>query len=240
MDLVGLTNGKFHGFPVRRKLRKEEIDSEISKSREQETPARDLISVIKINDCYMEMVDRWYVHKGQGVFAGVMFFMLGGLGLSVVGLATLLGGDWLFFIFVVVTCAGPIALGWSFFRLEAFQLTHYPVRLNRKSRMVYAILPRGDMVKVKWEDIFVYLAENKIAWFPKSFYEIRAHVLDGDRKNVLQTFSLGYPAWGEKEYALGIWEFIRRYMEEPDGYEKNSDLIELCMPVDKERESLSF
>ncbi|WP_108448102.1 DUF6708 domain-containing protein [Halomonas sp. BN3-1] len=240
MDFMGLSNGKFHAFPVSRKLRQEEIDSKIENYCGNDTSAKDLISVIKINNCYMEMVDRWYAHKGEAVFAGFISMMIAGLGFGVMGTTTFLAGDWPFFIFVTLLCAGPAALGWVLFRLEAFQLTHYPVRLNRKNRMVYAILPRGDMVKVKWDNLFVYLAENKIAWFPKPFYEIRAHVLSDDRENVLKTFSLGYPTWGEKELTLGKWEFVRRYMEDSDGYEKNSELIELCMPLDGVKESLSF
>lgn len=107
MDFMGLTNKKFSSFPVNRELKQEEISSEIRCCYIGEKPAKDLISVIKINNCYMEMVDRWYAHKGEAVFAGFIAMMIAGLGFGVMGTTTFLAGDWPFFIFVTLLCAGP-------------------------------------------------------------------------------------------------------------------------------------
>ena len=51
MDFMGLTNKKFSSFPVNRELKQEEISSEIRCCYIGEKPAKDLISVIKINNC---------------------------------------------------------------------------------------------------------------------------------------------------------------------------------------------
>ena len=243
MDYQGLARIGKLPFPVDRELMDAEISNEIGKIDTWGCSPRDELSVIKINSCFMELVDRWYSHKGHAIFYSCGPFVIGSLFIVVVAMLAFEMNEvdiWWVFLLSFVMGGGLLLFGWTMFRCEAFQLTHYPVRFNRKNRMVYAILPHGGVAKAKWDDLFIYLATNRVSFFRRPFYEIRAHVLADDRKTVLQTFSLAYPIWGERDHALGMWEFIRRYMDEPTGYKRNSELVELCMPIDKKRERLSF
>jgi len=86
---------------------------------------------------------------------------------------------------------------------------------------------------------FFCAQKNDLPLFTDSI-DVRAHVLADDGETVLDTFTLAYPFLGDHAGLMRLWEYIRRYMEEPDGVKKNYDLTEICMPVDGRREGLAF
>ncbi|MCD7099540.1 DUF6708 domain-containing protein [Stenotrophomonas sp. MMGLT7] len=126
-----------------------------------------------------------------------------------------------------------LGVAWYGFRLEAFRQTHYPIRLNRKTRRVHAFRPDGSILEADWDKLYFCVGESQIPAYGKT-YDVCAHVMGKDRNTVLDTFTLAYCYMGRKESVAGIWG--RRYMEEPDGVEQNWRYSDICLSVDRRRE----
>ncbi len=126
-------------------------------------------------------------------------------------------------------------------RFDIFRMTHYPIRLNRKTRQVHVTRPGDTVLTVPWDALFLCMRENNLPLFGKSV-DVRAHVLAGDGKTVIDTFTLVYYEFRDKEKLLQFWEYIRRYMQEPDGVEQcdREEAVTLRLPVDGRREGLAF
>ncbi len=95
---------------------------------------------------------------------------------------------------------------------DFFTFTYYPIRFNRKTRMVHAFLSKrdGGVVSVPWDQAFFHIGRaNGDETFLR---DLRCHVCDADRK-ILHTFAVGH-YFDADEKIEEIWEFIRRYMEE--------------------------
>lgn len=116
---------------------------------------------------------------------------------------------------LVAMCFGAPVLFWLFLGVDFFTYTHYPTRFNRVTRKVYFFLHNGPdgVVAVPWDDKNTYFhighGRNE-----KSLRDLRCHVLEN--LYVTQTFAIGHYFSNERR-VRGLWEFIRRYMEEgPD------------------------
>src|SRR5690554_2295242 len=190
MHYQGMAPGR--SFPVDRPLYRGEHERRLQQSERVEFPEpySDL-SVIRLNSTYLELVDKYYGWKGwaTSVFnaaavAALCFLIFvivtdlmrmqygGALDFYSIGLATVLFG----------------ALAVAGFYLGHFEwahYTHYPIRLNRKSRMVHVFRRDGSILSVPWEEVFFTLAQDA------RFWEIRGHVLDSDGETVRETFALG-------------------------------------------------
>ena len=124
-------------------------------------------------------------------------------------------------------------VGWFLGRFEWAYYTHYPIRLNRRDRMVYVFRKNGTVLSAGWDELFFTLDRDGIWW------EIRAHVLASDGVTVKETFALGaYNSMGSSEgmrMLYAHWEFFRRYMEE--GAAAIAPYVKQVAPVDGKRES---
>jgi hypothetical protein len=94
-------------------------------------------------------------------------------------------------------------------RLDFFKKTYYPIRFNRKNRMVYVYRDKkdGGILSVPWDKVFFHVGrgmQNPV------FCDIRGEVLEGNI--VKDTFALG-PYMPGPEGIRQMWTFIRRYME---------------------------
>jgi hypothetical protein len=129
-----------------------------------------------------------------------------------------------------------ILLAWLV-RKECFAFTHYPMRLNRKTRMLYAFRVDGSILQERWDDVFFTIAVGGGVF---NYYDVRGHILDADGITVKESFSLGGASYGEPEQAKTLWEFFRRYME--DGPQQALGKLELvCLPrLDQQRESFIY
>ena len=129
-------------------------------------------------------------------------------------------------------------------RKESFAYTHYPMRFNRKDRMVHVFRPNGTVLSVPWNKIYFTLGHLP-QW---NEWEVRGHVMAPDKITVLETFALSYVGslsaadvkpgntnFSQQDYVRGHWEFIRRYME--DGPQAVSGQVQFCMPVAERHES---
>ena len=124
-------------------------------------------------------------------------------------------------------------LCWSIFRYEAFRWTHYPIRLNRKNRMVYVFRPDGTVLSTPWDDLFFtrYFNKNMSRW------QLHAHVLESDKTTVKETIVFRN-ASGSEEGLLEIWEHMRSYMEE--GPQRPFEYTNYCLPIGDRREPFWF
>ncbi|WP_323133997.1 DUF6708 domain-containing protein [Klebsiella michiganensis] len=123
-------------------------------------------------------------------------------------------------------------------RVECFRWTHYPVRVDRKNRLVHVFSVDGEVYSAPWEDIFFTTGDCVTYKLTKrKNYDIRGHVLAEDRKTVLKTFTLSVSA-PRREDLYRNWEFVRRYMEE--GPEAVAGVLKLMPPVEGRREGIFF
>lgn len=240
MDFTGL--GKLNAYKLNRSLTQEERQRHLKQKQPANADPLDWLSVIKLNSTYLELVDRWYPIKGYAVWFGLMF-AVPFVSISFAFIWTAVQKNevaaWSFgavaaLIFLSMAWVSVLVL-----RSEAFRLTHYPIRMNRKARQVYAFRPDGSVLTAPWDELFICVVENKLP-LGETTHDIRAHVLSEDGKTVKDTFTLGYVDLGNEESALRLWEYIRRYMEAPDGVEQSFRHTELCMPIDGRREGFVF
>jgi hypothetical protein len=191
-------------------------------------------------------VDKFYAWKG--LISTIMF----------IGMAVVLGMTVVIVRVVLVTLAGPAferplllvcsaaclllfvalpaALVIWLLRKECFAYTHYPIRLNRKTRTVHVFRIDGSVLSVPWDKVFFCLGRCH----QPRHWEIQGHVLAEDKTTVIETFALSVYGVGDRDRELlkHHWEFVRRYVE--DGAQSVVGFVHFCLPIDRTRESLRF
>jgi hypothetical protein len=250
--------GIIRKYPINRRLTDAEISHQLRQNQRQNVDPHYQLSVIEMNSTYLETVDKWFAWKGYltaviltallTVVLGIGFvafeaFLMGiqGTGMAAKNPNSFVwSGVGMFVLFFVPAVAICVWL----LRKDSFTFTHYPIRFNRKDRMVHVFRTNGTILSAPWDQIFFTLGHMG-QW---NEWEVRGHVLDVDRVTVKETFALSFvdsiPAppggadqWrGTKEDSVSAhWEFVRRYME--DGPQAVSDQIQFCMPVASKKES---
>ncbi|WP_058834868.1 DUF6708 domain-containing protein [Luteimonas abyssi] len=240
MDYTGL--GRFIRYKLNRPLTDEERASQLRSDKQASSEPQDWLSVIKLNSTYLELVDRWYPVKGWWTWMGAMIAIpcmgfVAALALIAFERNEFAGWMTLAFVAPVFGLFGWAAL--SMVHTEAFRQTHYPIRLNRKTRKVYAFRPDGTVLQAPWDRLFLCAVKNELTMWQSS-QDVRAHILDEDGETVKDTFTLAYHEFSGRDELMQLWEYIRRYMEEPDGVEQCHQEVSLCLPVDGRREGLAF
>lgn len=235
-------NGLIQKFPINRPLTEGERRLQLKQKVRIDAEPLYQLSVIRMNSTYLEMTDKYYGWKGSLVtvaspiasFVAVVFGYM---------LFHLYFGDWSHQetptpawvgIGLVAMSLPLIALTvWIFFK-DAYTYTHYPIRMNRKTRMVYVFRLDGSVLSVPWDQLFFCLSRCT----SPGQWDIRGHVLDKDGVTVRETFSLTFWSFGPTAHAelRSYWEFVRRYME--DGAGAVNDRVHFCLPIEKRRESL--
>ncbi|MCA3176061.1 MAG: hypothetical protein ING36_11080, partial [Burkholderiales bacterium] len=72
---------------------------------------------------------------------------------------------------------------------ELFTLTHYPVRLNRKTRRVHVMMLNGEVLSVPWGEVYWHIGRGGQSAL--ALGSVRGHVLSEDGQTVLKTFDVG-------------------------------------------------
>jgi hypothetical protein len=227
-------------YPTKRPLSGTEVERRLEQKKNITiTPAHQL-STIKINSSFIEIVDKYFIWKGFfSIFAlsiiFIMLFMVIGSFLAAYSTDEGLSGAIGILIFVSILATSFIVFFSSKLKKESFAYTHYPIRLNRKTRMVHVFRINGTVLSVPWDEVFFCIAPCG-----KGDWEIQGHVLDKDRKTVLETFAFSEGAGSklESEKLKHYWEFVRRYMEE--GPESVIDGITGYLPISDRRETFIF
>ncbi len=227
-------------FPVGRRLNEQDQAYRLLQGSRIETsePYSDL-SVIKLNSTYLELVDKYYLGKGWMTLMAngiAVMMILFGLWFLTFGFEKAAAGD----------SAGAIsgalaalllwlvsAVGIWLARFEWAYYTHYPIRLNRQTKMVHVFRKDGTVLNIPWDEVFFTLDHDARYW------EIRGHVLKADGETVKETFALGtFSAFNRGEGLRKLhahWEFFRRYMEE--GPEAVAGYVKQALPINRKRES---
>lgn len=239
MEYIGLTTK----FKVNRRLLPEEIEIHCPWNKPSPSPPHHQYGVIRMNSTYLDIQDKYYGWKGVlAAVAVVITGMMGGILIYeplITDWSTLSGSklnDEILITLLMWVIASPLLwLNWWHFHKEGLTYTHFPIRFNRKNRMVYVFRQNGTVLSHPWEKLY-FVATNYQQ--SESTWEIRGHVLDEDGKTVLETFALPHldnyePA--EKIPSLfAQWEFIRRFMEE--GPEKLIGQVDHVLDIADRRE----
>ncbi|OHX20101.1 DUF6708 domain-containing protein [Chromobacterium sphagni] len=231
--------GQATPYAVSRPLSIDERDRQLKQKENLNTELYHQLSVIEINSNWLEVVDKYFFDKGALTTAWITqaaFTMFGLLTGFYYGLSAIASGNaegW--YVFIV----NPILIlfAWYTWRVTKKEInyTHYPIRFNRKTRMVHVFRQDGTVLSAKWEKIF--FTQIPVTY---GMWDMVGHVLDEDGVTVRETFGLpacAMGSWG-RERAKGYWEFIRRYMEE--GPASVSDVISGCLPIKDKKETLAF
>ena len=232
------STGLLSKYSVGRTLTEDERKLRLGRSTRRDLPPVYQLSVIRLNSTYMELVDKFFPLKGLiSTVAIVSLFIslygLLGLVFDFMDYPTVEAGDWLL-LFGVALVFSPVLWTSAFFlRKDCCTYTHYPIRLNRKTRMVHVFRLNGTVLTVPWDEVFFCIAA-----LPQGDWEIQGHVLDSDGATVKETFPLSYYTVKSGLPVLErYWEFVRRYMEE--GPEDAAHRVEFFMPVADRRESIA-
>ncbi|WP_155629961.1 DUF6708 domain-containing protein [Burkholderia stagnalis] len=117
---------------------------------------------------------------------------------------------------------------------EWFRYTHYPIRFNRRNRMIYVFRGDGTALEAPWDNVYFTLhATKKIAGI--TWYGISGLTLK-DAQTVEEQFMLGFSS-PEKSDCLRHWEFIRCYMEEGPRAASNSEGLPPYLPIADKKET---
>ncbi|MCC8367817.1 hypothetical protein J8V57_16325 [Xenorhabdus sp. PB61.4] len=243
---MSIYKGLFTPYLLNRKLTEQEKRDRLCQG--QPHPDNPLVTnddtVIKMNSTYLETIDRYYTFKGFPSLISFLMTIVFLIGLICFSITSFLrhvlrdepleSGDSYLIVFCIIFLFFTVCATSSVFLKEWFRKTHYPIRFNRKTQMVYVYQVNGTVLVAPWSDIFFTLYEGKgigLGW------GIDGHILADDKETVLQTFSLGI--YDSKVNIPGYWEFIRCYMEE-DVLDELPKTIFLCHPISEKKESYIY
>ncbi|MCC8367814.1 hypothetical protein J8V57_16310 [Xenorhabdus sp. PB61.4] len=247
---MSMYKGLFTPYDFNRSLTEQEMAHQLHQwSPHPEFPlVNDNNTVIKMNSTYMEVVDRYYGPKGfPSLMMGVPAMVLIGGFILICAIAfnrsilsdtyhwnfndILWGGIFsAIFIFGIWFCLSITLKEW-------FRKTHYPIRFNRKTKMVHVYQIDGTILSVPWSKIFFTCYDGVSKTSDMRGWGIDGHILAEDNITVLKTFSLPY--YSHWEDLSSYWEFIRCYMEE-DVLEDLAKTIYMCPPVANRKEGYIF
>ena len=211
-------------YKINRLKKPDEVNGYLPQNRRSGSKPWYMMSVIRMNSTYLECIDKFFMTKGALTFIGGIFF---------IGCLWLIIGEFIdrclskscnpglnyyiinIFVFAFLFFNGHLI------KKDAFQYTHYPIRFNRKTRMVHFFRTDGSVLSVPWDYIFFTLARLE-----GRDWEVRALITDHFQHLVLEVIPLSFYGGENDRYLLYQWEFIRRYMEEPDELPRLADQVE--------------
>lgn len=236
MDYYGLLSN----FKINRRLSEDEIRHHLSQSKVSSSEPYNQVSVIKINSTYLECVDKFFCWKG--LITAISIYGISIFGYIIVVISYMDFAKWpaaspversdiLFFTpLSVLVLVLPVIACTYLLHKESFRLTHYPMRFNRKTRMVHVFRLDGTVMSEPWDKLYFTLGKGK-----DKNWDIRGHKLADDGETVLETFALAHHTWLKDPLLFSQWEFIRLYMEE--GPKELIAQVEHVMDVAEKRET---
>lgn len=203
-------------FRINRPLDDDEKRLNLTRKANESEFFDDHNGLVALNSTYIEWVDRRFRARGAGATSAglisIVFFMVVTAFLLVMAFLWRNDSKW-FYTFLESSTFGPVAAAIMYYvrpRLDFFKKTYYPIRFNRKNRMVYVYRDKkdGGILSVPWDKVFFHIGrgmQNPV------FCDIRGEVLEGNI--VKDTFALG-PYMPGPQGIYQMWAFIRRYMED--------------------------
>jgi len=208
--------GWMREFPQGGFLSPQENASRFSPKVEQDVAPDERASLVHFNSTYVDLIDLRFRLRGM---VSTTMVLLGTIGLFLLGFFLLftlvipnLEGDfwdWVMYAMVAVCVVGAPVLFWhTTLKYEFFTYVWYPTRFNRRNRMVYFFTGgKEGAVRVPWDDAVFYIGRGTTQDFLR---DLRCSIVD-DRV-VKRTFAVGH-YFDDEQKIKGIWEFVRRYME---------------------------
>jgi hypothetical protein len=205
---------------INRPLTQQERDDALPRETQPGVEPDQRLGMVRINSTYVDWIDRRFLFRGGFKFVAIAIGIAAMLPLIAYlliwePLTTYSDDPAVFiafsgFLLNFLLLCGLYYLG---IRFEIFTYTYWPIRFNRKTRMVHVFRHNGPggVLSVPWDQVFFHIGRG---WDRKELRDIRGEVLDGD--TIVDMFALGHAASSERP-VREMWEFIRRYMDEgPD------------------------
>lgn len=233
-------NGFFGSYPANRPLTDKEHERRLKQKQRLDIDEADDLSVIRFNSTYLEVVDKWFAWRGVNSTIALVG-LVGGIAINAIfwippslELESFLEGLPWALLMLAISVPFFLLMGWIV-KKDCFRFTHYPIRLNRKTRMVHVFRTDGTVLSAPWDEIFFCIAALQ-----QNNWEIQGHVLKKDGVTVKETFALPANGTGaaDRDQLPRYWEFVRRYME--DGPQSVAKCVEYCLPIADQRESFTF
>ncbi|MCL1825996.1 MAG: hypothetical protein FWG26_08705 [Betaproteobacteria bacterium] len=210
------------------------------------------LSVIRMNSTYLECTNYHFGDKGFITMGG--FWMLP-IALSVpIFCLFALFNDWSSatgsnFAGLLFACSGGIfmftpllALVIFVLKLENFTLTHFPMRFNRKTRMVHVFLEseKGKILSIPWDDVFFTCSTfGGLKIFGGGGCSVVGFKMSEDGETVEEAFELADRNAWDSEYRFLQWEFVRQYMEGDEAKLRElANMVDYVQDVAEHRETL--
>ena len=231
------------GFKVGRPLNDYEHENRLDIGHPASDQVHYELSLIKLNSTFAECVDKWYSMRGfvamaGAVFSAILFYVI------VVTLTDTVSSGYFWFLLPLPIATFGLWFSAKFFFSDAFTYTHYPIRLNRQNRQVYAFRRDGTVLKAGWDELYWTIYNTRLG-LGGGDLNVMGHVLDRDGVTVRESIALSMVDAGEpgRRNLLQFFEFIRRYMEDGPGpvLDALKPMPLIMLPgIDKERETWAF
>ncbi|WP_354675409.1 DUF6708 domain-containing protein [Cupriavidus alkaliphilus] len=226
-----MKEGEYAGWLTRYKLNRTLREYEIAEHLDPRQRIADLPpndhGLLRLNSTFVEYMDRFFLQRGWAAMGGAPFIAMlvffGCLFGSTIYVptgdnleptrASIISG-WVAVIACLATALCFIKFIWL---KDFFCYTHYPIRFNRKNRMVYVFRHNGPggVLTIPWDSAYFYIGRSSPAAGNPGHYtfDLRCNVLD-DQRMVRDTFAVGMDGSTSRGAVLEHWEMVRRYMEE--------------------------
>ena len=212
--------GLLRKYPVNRRLKYAEKEGVVDRNTPCDVAPSCMHSVVKMNGTYMELAGKFYEWRGvfgSGMFV-VMLLSVYGLFFSIVLFNSIMTSIderylWPIGVFSFAFSVALVLFSVWGSSMEFFRLTHYPIRLNRKLRKIYAFDPRTmKLLEMDWDKTYFTIQPTRTR-IPQQQWEILALTIDADGETVRHVLPFSGMWYAEKD-VLRHWEYLRRYMEE--------------------------
>jgi hypothetical protein len=169
----------------------------------------------RLNSTYAEWIDRRYLIRGSATTGIILIALL----FFVCWIAYFLHEAFnhnsnmdYFYAYLICSSVGFIAIPILYFaqlRYDFFKKIYYPIRFNRKSRMIYVYRDKrdGGILSVPWDKVYFHVGKGMR---DKNLCDIRGEIVEDGV--VRDTFALGH-YFEQPQPVHQMWNFICNYME---------------------------
>jgi len=176
--------------------------------------------VVHLNSTYLDAIDCWDRDRGGINFSLILFL---GVPVAIFMLLAI--------VYMIKVCLdtyypqGAIALAitlcvvfpvtgylfWKMFSAEFFKCTYYPIRFNRKTRMIHVFRhkSKGGVLSIPWDESFFSIGNG--SYMGQELRDLRGYLMNGDK--VMDSFAVG-DTGTDPEQIKQFWKFIVIYMEQ--------------------------
>ncbi|SOZ63295.1 conserved membrane hypothetical protein [Cupriavidus taiwanensis] len=226
-----MKEGEYAGWLTRYKINRPLREYEVEEHLSPKQPVSDLPpndhGLLRVNSTFVEYMDRFFLQRGWAAFAGAPIVAIGiffgGLFASSIYATDIYGREpdltsiisgWIGVIALAVITFIGMKFAWL---KDFFRYTHYPIRFNRRNRMVYVFRHNGvdGVLAVPWDKAHFFIGRSSPVAGGQGHYtfDLRCNVLD-EQRLVRDTFAIGMDGGTSRGAVLEHWEMVRRYMEE--------------------------